>query len=502
MSSIRESARALSLLGGERVLACAVPEAETRVVGGRVATLYLVTLLTTRRGLAVLRTFEDVRALEGQLRALVPAAFEGETGAALSTAAAGLGSAVLDSRPRSVATLALRQGAVHAFLEAASCHSGTLGSLLCAYLLGQGTPVAEGEGGVGEGEGEEPSASALAAGLAGVFAVYVAGEGREEGAWVDPAPLPFHADDGARPGLYSSESEEGEPSSSPALPAPAVRTGPPPPPSLTPFTLPGLEAFDSLLEDGWAAWEEDGSKGEGESSLPADGRMFSAAWTMSEWDGSGVGCSPVECVAEATWALGDGRDKSLPRGLSRALVRHGHALARGRRLTVVLAPGQGYGEEGREGLVRPGSHLVYALTVLSAPTGEGRGMGRDHHTTTSASRGLIIPATDRPVTDEAVKALGASLVLRPRPPPPPPAGAPVPDTSAAAGEALVSPKPKTGTKLPSPADAEAAFRAYLAGGGGKGTALGEAEGGRSASPPAGVPRPNWYSSRSFFKRKE
>jgi hypothetical protein len=220
-----------------------------------------------------------------------------------------------------------------------------------------------------------------------------------------------------------------------------------------PFSLESMDAFDCLLEDGFAVVLSDGEtclESLNGKDIPADapgpkpGQRASLAYTSLVWDGSAASASCYESVVCADFTVMDLRDDRVPHGLHLAVQR----VEPGQVVTVVLAPEKAYGDIGKDPYVPKGAQIVYNLR-LDSVSGAPREMGKF--------------AQPRKLTAES-KFQGAKAA----------AAAAAPAAAPAVTHAGGMRGMTAAGGMPTPDEAEKAFRAYLAtmdngsGGGGGG----------------------------------
>lgn len=122
-----------------------------------------------------------------------------------------------------------------------------------------------------------------------------------------------------------------------------------------PFSLTSLDAFDELMGRGFAL---DVTK-PGEGEVVAAGARVKLQFKAKTWDGA---ATVVHVFSEGTCAFTLGRGDNLPSGLMRAVA----LLSVGSAATLTCAPHEAYGEAGNPPFVKPNSHVVFELNLLSA----------------------------------------------------------------------------------------------------------------------------------------
>lgn len=127
-----------------------------------------------------------------------------------------------------------------------------------------------------------------------------------------------------------------------------------------PFSLDSLEAFDELMDRGYAIDIKD--KVEGAAALINGMRVELACKAMS-WDGA---ATVTHVFCEGALSLTIGHSDSLPIGLTAAVS----TLCVGTRAIITCSPPMAYGEAGNPPFVKPNSHVVYDITVSSAEDAE------------------------------------------------------------------------------------------------------------------------------------
>lgn len=136
------------------------------------------------------------------------------------------------------------------------------------------------------------------------------------------------------------------------------------------FSIDSLEAFDELMERGYAVLRG-GEPGKG----AGEGQLVDIAYTLSVWDGSSATARQIERVTSCSFTLGRldpfftgqatepdaAAGVPPPPGLHDALS----AVPAGGKALLVLAPETAFGAEGLSPHVPVLAHLVYDLQVRS-----------------------------------------------------------------------------------------------------------------------------------------
>ena len=124
------------------------------------------------------------------------------------------------------------------------------------------------------------------------------------------------------------------------------------------FSLDSLELFDELMDHGYAI----DVKTKGSGDAVAVGSRVTLSLKAKTWDGA---ATVVHAFAEGAlaWTVGDAAARlQLPNGLIEAVGK----LSVGTNAIVTCAPHMAYGDSGRPPHVKPNSHIVYDVTVVSA----------------------------------------------------------------------------------------------------------------------------------------
>jgi len=121
------------------------------------------------------------------------------------------------------------------------------------------------------------------------------------------------------------------------------------------FSLESLELFDELMDRGYAI---DVKERGGGAAVGADMRVTLACKAMT-WDGA---ATVVHSFAEGTLKFTASQGAALPSGLVASVGQ----LTVGSRALITCAPHMAYGDAGHPPHVKPNSHIVYDVNVLSA----------------------------------------------------------------------------------------------------------------------------------------
>ena len=425
--------------------ALAIPEAETKQISTTPPSLDALFLVTSRELHAEV-TFAQLLQLEARLDAslLLPAPAAGGDGGGGSGDGDGVAPSLalaaprLQLRPRSSETIELRRRAAERVLQAAGAADARAAALITELLFRPTLPP--------------------------------------------PPPLP--------PQLAKLAAAPAAPAVACAPLAALIHTAAPPPdaPRVPVSFDDDLDAFDSLLENGFAVLPVLAPAPA--VSAPEPGMGVHASWMAYVWDGAQDSARAFEVCSSANFTLGDyaGTATVAPPGLHLALAR----VPVGSAATVVVAPRLAYGAAGRGADVPAGSHLVYILRleaavgsasdVRSLQVGVLEALARG-----AVEDGLVVvgggggEGAGAAVSDELLRQ-GAALLLSPAasPPPllPPP---PPPPVRTGSGTGLHAQRLEGGGfAMPSADEAEKKLRAFLA------THSG---GGGVAAPSAPVPSP-------------
>lgn len=124
-----------------------------------------------------------------------------------------------------------------------------------------------------------------------------------------------------------------------------------------PFSLTSLDAFDELMDRGFAL--DVTSPVEGPTAAP--GSRVEVRYKAKTWDGA---ATVVHVYSEGTCAftLGGKGLETLPAGLTAAVA----LLSVGSTAIITCAPHVAYGEAGHPPFVKPNSHIVFDVTLVSA----------------------------------------------------------------------------------------------------------------------------------------
>lgn len=123
------------------------------------------------------------------------------------------------------------------------------------------------------------------------------------------------------------------------------------------FSLTSLDAFDELMDRGFSL----DVTTQAEGTVAATGSRVEVRFKAKTWDGA---ATVVHVYSEGTCAFtlgGKGLD-TLPSGLTAAIA----LLSVGSTAVVTCAPHVAYGEAGHPPFVKPNSHIVFDVTLVSA----------------------------------------------------------------------------------------------------------------------------------------
>jgi hypothetical protein len=482
----------------EHVESVTVPTAERKLtMDGELHSFYVIEMVTDVRKIRVEKRYSELRTADMQLRAVFPHRFthtpRGTAAMAQSDSnlgyeagelpetsvdplrahvAANLHDARLMTLKRSSATMEARRSAMEEYLQ--SCVRGDeMAALVLAFLLTPSVQPAVKDSDSGSAVPQHAqSGPAMKVSLSAL-----------------PPPPPH-------PTIEAGSSNSGSGSATPlgsgrTSPAPAEATEVEPlvveldhkpvgadafvPGTPKPFELQSLDAFDALIEDGFAVIKPDdecvtadmaNAARQNGKILPRIGQRVRIKYAALVWDGSAATASRYERVRLASFNIGDHRDNRVPSGLHQALQR----MHVGQQCTILLSSEKAYGEAGREPLIPPNAQLVYD-TVLEEVTGEARSMSK--YTGVAAAKRRMIGGEGTAVDDEMLAA--AHLIAGN---PPPPTKYPGRNTRPAPGKPMAPPstsqagasspgvgfrsKVAAGGAMPTPEEAEKAFKAYLA----------------------------------------
>lgn len=394
--------RGVSLHSTERIHTTAVPDAERKLVDGVLHSYYTIRTVTSSRTFTVEKRFSEILAAHDQLFALFPHRFVTATSGtdASDTDSSDVhhsqSSAIVDvdlralnlcRKKRTSRTMEARRMALETYLRQVLADSSMAALLLSVLSSTPGhhraiTAAVETLG----YSAATPSLSLSSESASVVDSPSLSRAIGEETPVVpaEPPPPPHlvYLAQAAREDKYGTAISPETGSECPFAPGTRVS-----------FSLEDMDAFDCLLEHGYALVplrpdeEPDVSVPQlpADAPLPSDdeclgappqpGQRVVVSLATLAWDGASSAAVRLDALPVAVFTLGDlrgtcGQGSGIPHGLHEVL----RLMNPGSSATVVLSPALAFKDDGVPPLLPPGAHMVLQLT-LHAVSGSPRDMG-------------------------------------------------------------------------------------------------------------------------------